>query len=96
MKSKITSSIVAISYLAISYHAGGWELSWRVAIFLILPLACIWFSDAMGSYTGIGFGRGAITSTTPGCVVAFGGWLLLFIPVIATAIMILSKLSETQ
>lgn len=91
MKSRVLSSIVAMAYLVFAYFGGGWELTLRVGTFLILPLACIWFSEAMGSYTGIGFGRGAITSTTPGCVVAFGGWLVLFLPMIALAIMALSR-----
>ncbi|MGA1790198.1 MAG: hypothetical protein ACMUIM_01830 [bacterium] len=42
----------------------------------------IWFSDMLGGYTGIGLGHVPITRTTPGCFVAFGGWLLLFLPVI--------------
>ncbi|MBN1270334.1 MAG: hypothetical protein JXB04_12155 [Kiritimatiellae bacterium] len=87
MKSRSISGIIALVYLAVAYLADGPELTWRVAIFLVLPLACIWFSDAMGGYTGVGFGRGAITSTTPGCFVAFGGWLLLLLPVIAGLIM---------
>lgn len=60
---------------------GGSDWTWRLAIFLILPLACIWFSDAMGGYTG-GLGRGAITSRTPGWFVAFGGWMMLLMLVI--------------
>lgn len=87
MKSRILSGIIAFGYLATAYFADGLGLTWRVGIFLILPLACIWFSEAMGAYTGVGFGSGAITSTTPGCLVAFGGWLLLFLPAIVGLIM---------
>ena len=84
MKSRIISGIIAIIYLVTAYLADGLELTCRVALFLLLPLACIWFSDAMGRYSSSGIGmRGpAITGTTPGCFVALGGWLLLFLPVI--------------
>ena len=91
-KSRFLSLIVALGYLIAAYFGGGWELVWRAAIFLILPLACIWFGDEMGSYTGIGTGRGAITSTTPGWLVALGGWLLLLMPVIAATIGMLSRI----
>lgn len=86
MKSNILSGIVALAYLVGAYVTAGGETTFKLGIFLILPLSCIWFSDAMGGYTGVGMGRGAITSTTPGCLVAFGGWLLLLLPVIIAAI----------
>ena len=82
MKSRIISGAIAIAYLLFAYFYEGPELVWRVAGFLILPLACIWLSDAMGNYTGVGFGTGSITSPTPGCFVAFGGWMLLLLPII--------------
>ena len=90
MKSKILSGIIALAYLAGAYFTTDAANLWKVGLFLILPLACIWFSDAMGDYTGVGMGRGAITSTTPGCMVAFGGWLLLLLPLILWIVMSLS------
>jgi len=68
---------------------GGGEALFKVAIFLVFPLACIWFSEAIGDYTGpTGLGRPAITQTTPGCIVATGGWFLLFLPIIAMMIVL--------
>jgi len=90
MKSKILSGIIALAYLVGTYIATDADTMWKVGLFLILPLACIWFSDAMGGYTGVGMGRGAITSTTPGCLVAFGGWLLLLLPLIIAIVMSLT------
>ncbi|MFC1451825.1 hypothetical protein ACFLSJ_00600 [Verrucomicrobiota bacterium] len=81
------SGIIALAYLIGAYFTADAETMWKVGLFLILPLACIWFSDAMGGYTGVGLGRGAITSTTPGYLVAFGGWLLLLLPVIIATVM---------
>ena len=92
MKSRIISGIIAVGYLVAAYLVGGPELTLRLGGFLALPLACIWFSEAMGDYTGLNFGtRPAISRTTPGCFVAFGGWLLLLLPIIIGLIMYLSR-----
>jgi hypothetical protein len=50
-------------------------------MFLILPLACIWFSEEMGNYSGMLMQGGPMTRT-PGCFVAIGGWFLLTLPLI--------------
>lgn len=82
MKGRVISGVIAAMYLLVAYFTGGGKALLQVTGFLVLPLACIWFSDEMGGYTGIAMGRGEITSTTPGCLVTFGGWLLLFLPAI--------------
>jgi len=81
MLSKLLSAIIAIAYVGIAFFAGGSEAAVKCGIFLTLPLACIWFSEEMGSYTGVMRGQ-QMTSTSPGCVVAFMGWLLLLLPII--------------
>ena len=85
---RILSGIVAAAYLTGAYSYGGEELFFAVAAFLILPLACIWFSEAMGDYTGLfpGPGRPSISQPTPSGVVCFGGWLILLLPIIALLI----------
>ena len=82
MIGRIISVVVAIAYLLIAYFTMGGVFTFQMAMFLILPLSCIWFSDLLGGYTGCSLMRGNIDRTTPGCFVAFGGWLLLFLPVI--------------
>lgn len=81
MKSRIISGIIATCYLVAAYIVNGPLMTLRMAGFLILPLACIWFSNEMGGYTGTGFGRGGVTEKSPGWAVAFAGWLLLLLPV---------------
>ena len=83
---RLISGIVAILYLIGAYFGGGGKGLLQTIGFLVLPMACIWYSDEMGDFTG-NTGRGLITSTTPGCLIAFGGWLLLLLPVIAALIM---------
>ena len=53
-----------------------------VCVFLVLPLACIWFSDEIGGYTGMLPGPG-INKRTPGSLVKLGGWVLLLLPAVA-------------
>ncbi len=87
-KGRFLSLVVAIGYMSVAFFGGGWEFVWRTVIFLTLPLACIWFGDKVGSYTGrgIGVGPGAITGTSPGCE-----WLLLLMPVILALVMTLTQ-----
>ena len=77
---RILSGLVSGSYVVGAYIGSGVEAAWKVGIFVILPLACIWFGDAMGGYIGP-TSRGAITSTTPGWLVCIAGWVLLLMPV---------------
>jgi hypothetical protein len=86
MINKILSGLVAVAYLAFAYFTDGGETTFRFGMFLILPMACIWSGDSMGDYVG-GTMRGQyISSTTPGCLVIAGGWLVLLLPAIFTAI----------
>jgi len=78
---RILSGVLAVFYIVGAYAHAGLELAWKVGMSVILPLACIWFADAMGDYVGP-TSSGAITSTTPGWLVCIGGWLLLLLPVV--------------
>jgi hypothetical protein len=79
---RILSGLLAASYVVVALCGGGAEVACKVALFSVLPLACIWFSEAMGGYTGPAW-RGAITAPTPGVFVCIAGWLLLLVPVLA-------------
>lgn len=56
----------------------------KVAAWLLLPMACIWFSDAMGQYTGmfLPYSRKSITAESPAGCVLFLGWIILIIPLL--------------
>ena len=47
----------------------------KVLAFLVIPMACIWQGDLLGSYTGPTL-RGYINKT-PGWIVSFGGWFYM-------------------
>jgi hypothetical protein len=86
LRSRLFSGIVAIaSLLVVVLATGSLESVFSLFLFLLLPMVCIWFPDAMGNLTGISLGlaRPMITHTTPGDFVAIAGWLLLLSPVVA-------------
>ncbi len=86
-KGKVFALLISCLSLAITLFFGR-QSDWaRVLVFLILPLACIFFSDVLGGYTGksqIGIAPN-ITRMTPAFFVALGGWILL-LSVLAFAI----------
>jgi hypothetical protein len=81
------SLFVALIYLTAAYLCGSGLDMAKVAVALLLPMACIWFPDALGEYTGI-MRLQAITASTPAFLVCAGGWLLLVgVPLAAYFIM---------
>jgi hypothetical protein len=80
-KNRLFSASLASTYILLSVFLGGAEAAFKTGLFVILPLACIWFSEAMGGYVGPNW-REAITSPTPAIFVCIGGWLLLLLPLV--------------
>ncbi len=79
MKSRILSGVLAAGYVVMAYVVTDGETTFKVGVGLILPLACIWFSEEMGSFTGVMRGH-LVTSESPGCLVAFCGWAFFSCP----------------
>jgi hypothetical protein len=73
---RLLSGLVAAIYVIVAFAEAGTQASLKVAGFIILPLACIWFNDEMGDCIGQS-GSGYITQTSPGFLSAILGWLLL-------------------
>lgn len=87
-KGKFASLVVVLIYLLLlTLPAVGVKADFgdvlKFLAFTILPLACIWFGDALGGYTGFSRPLGPrITNTTPGSFVVFLGWVILLFPLI--------------
>jgi Zn-finger nucleic acid-binding protein len=83
-KGKIAAVIISLLYLTAFSLLGGLEGFLRILMFLVLPLACIFFGEELGSLTGIrfalGFCRPVVTKSTPGFLVVLGGWIVLLLP----------------
>jgi len=89
LRSRLLSGMGAIGYLLVALLATpSLEPVLRLTAFLLLPVTCIWFPDAMGNLQGIslGLGRPMITQSTPGDFVALGGWMLLLCPLVVALI----------
>lgn len=93
-KGKTIALLIACFYLIFAFFY--WDFL-KMLFILLIPLGCIFFSDAMGSYTGPAgwsisdFGGPWITKTSPGFWVAFVGWLLLLFPMIVGILMTIFK-----
>src|SRR5256885_3964570 len=80
------SLTIALVYLVVSLLVyppksvgdGVGVLSKRI-LGVLFPLACIWFGDEMGDYTGR---LSSVTKPSPGWMVRLGGWCLLLLQVI--------------
>ncbi len=70
-----------MTYLVFAFAHGGGEPALKLCLFLVLPMFCIWFSDAMGRYEGLSLQMISISSS-PAALVRVLGWLLLLLPVI--------------
>ena len=80
--SRMISGLIAILYLVSAWLTGGGQSAVPVLLFIILPLLCIWFPDAMGQYTGAFLSRTPISRPSPTGFVWFLGWVLLALPLV--------------
>lgn len=78
--------VIAIAQLIFGFLFGGFEGFFRVALFLVLPMACIFYSEDIGGATGFD-----ITKKSPAFAVYFMGWVLLLMPMIALYIIKVSS-----
>lgn len=90
LRSRVLSGTVAASYIGAIVAYGDEEAIWSMVLFLLLPLACIWFSDAMGSHTGFpAVSQPSVSRPSPGILVASTGWIVLLLPGVIGAVYIL-------
>ena len=83
--SRLFSLVLSAAYLVAALLLGSGEDALMVLGFVLVSLACIWFGDELGDFTGW-TDEGRITARTPGGMVRFVGWLLLLLPAAAFAI----------
>ena len=86
---RIASALLVIVWLGISAFAAGLRGVMRGALDVALPLACIWFSDALGSMTSAYpsvLSNVAIDRASPGCLVRLLGWVVLLVMTVGRAL----------
>jgi hypothetical protein len=79
------SGLIALIYIISASVGDGGKGAFIMGAFCVMPLACIWFSDAMGGYIGPTTSM-PITQPSPGWAICVLGWLLLLVPIIIIAI----------
>lgn len=77
---RILSGLLAVGYVIYAFSHFRFAGAVKFTAGLFLPLLCIWFSEAMGSYTGWLY-RG-ITSPSPALAVCVLCWVVLLIPLL--------------
>ena len=77
--SKIISAVIAVGYVIMVYSFRGGSSAMDAAMLLVIPLACIWFSDEFGG-TSSEIGEENL-KRTPAKVIATLGWIILVAPI---------------
>ena len=90
---RIASGVVYAAWIGLSLYTTGLGQAFKTAAFYLIPTACIWFSDAMASYTGVMLSGGRFVDERSHPVfLRWGGWFLLFFaPVVTIAIFALNR-----
>jgi len=90
---RIASGIVFAVWIGLAFYSRGLGQAFKTAAYYLLPMSCIWFSDAMAAYTGVLWGRGRpIDEPSNPKFLRWGGWfLLLCVPVFLLIMFALSK-----
>lgn len=81
---RIVAGVVYVTWIGLTFYKSGLGQAFRTASYYLLPLVCIWFSEAMASYTGVIGGRGRfVEERSHPIFLRWGGWfLLLIVPLI--------------
>ena len=90
---RIASGIVFAVWIGLAFYTRGMGQAFKTAAYYLLPMSCIWFSDAMAGYTGVFLGRGrVIDERSHPTFLRWGGWfLLLFVPLFLLALFARNK-----
>ena len=84
--SRWLSVLLVFAYVTGAGVTAGTRFALTVFASMLVPLACVWFPEAMGDYTGRTFGH-AITKQSPPSLVWFLGWIVLLLPLIVSTIL---------
>ena len=90
---RIASGIVFGVWIGLAFYSRGLGQAFKTTAYYLLPISCIWFSEAMAAYTGVLWGRGRpIDERSHPTFLRWGGWfLLLFVPLFPLILFALNK-----
>ncbi len=76
------STLVFSAYIIRVIAIGDGGLFFMLVVGLVIPMACIWFPEAMGDYASPSGVYRIINQPTPAPVVCFIGWVMLLLPAV--------------
>jgi hypothetical protein len=82
--SRLLSLVLVLAYVTGTGVVAGMLSALKMLAGMIVPLACVWFPEVMGDYTGHAF---TFTKRSPASLVCFLGWVVLLLPVIIMALL---------
>ncbi len=90
---RIASGVVYAVWIGLSLYTNGLGQAFKTAAYYLIPMSCIWFSDAMASYSGVMLCRGRLVDERSHPVfLRWGGWfLLLVVPIVLIAMYTLNR-----
>jgi hypothetical protein len=90
---RIASAVVYLLWIGLAFYNRGVGGAFKTAGYYFIPMACIWFSEAMATYTGyVPFIGGRIYERSHPLALRWGAWFLLLIaPLIVIFIFWLNK-----
>jgi len=81
----LLSIFLVLVYVTVTGMLAGPLSALKLLAGMLLPLACIWFPDVLGEYTGQGLSR--VSRPSPPSLVWFLGWIVLVLPLIVGTIL---------
>jgi hypothetical protein len=86
---RILSAAIALAWLGLAARAGGAVGFIYAALGLLLPMACIWFADALSTLTTTlpMLGNMPMTRTSPAGLLRFFGWIALLVLTVGRVIL---------
>ena len=79
---RLLSLLIVLAYVTVAGVMAGMLSALKMLAAMLLPLACIWFPEALGEYT-----RGHVNRHSPASFVWVFGWILLLLPMIVGTIL---------
>ena len=87
---KTISGLIILIYIILGLLTDDLESALYIIMYCLLPFFAIWFPTEMGDFVGVRLGAPSITGQSPGCLIHFLGWIMLFIPIVVVSILMLT------
>jgi hypothetical protein len=84
MLARLLSLFLVLAYVTGAGVIAGPLSALRMLALVVVPLACVWFPEALGEFTGHSY---TLTKRSPASLVWFLGWVVLVLPLIIATLL---------